>query len=227
MSNTPRLTIEDAVLQSQACAICGEQTLRVAHVDRLPDYVSCSSCGSVFVMEEGGERVMYGKIPAEYPQTAEVALRNWLMPEDIQGHAMGERPGSQMAPADEERIQPATPSMASHEPARAASHPPVPEEGTPETQGRAPEASWADLAKEFDVPEPDVLAPSGAIPPMMESLESPSAADSAASAAPIREVSPPASTDEQPLGTGVEPPPGARYRVSIKGNRLRIPTSSF
>lgn len=269
MSNTPRLTIEDAVLQSQACAICGEQTLRVAHVDRLPDYVSCSSCGSVFVMEEGGERVMYGKIPAEYPQTAEVALRNWLMPEDIQGHAMGERPGSQMAPADEERIQPATPSMASHEPARAASHevqgepasedtteekatlsrgrngqepaarfhallrsyeeapqPPVPEEGTPETQGRAPEASWADLAKEFDVPEPDVLAPSGAIPPMMESLESPSAADSAASAAPIREVSPPASTDEQPLGTGVEPPPGARYRVSIKGNRLRIPRSS-
>ena len=91
MPNTPRITIEDSLVQSWACAICGEPKLRVAHVENLPDYVSCANCGSVFVMEEGGERIMYGKIPPQFPGTAEMALRRWAWPEVIQQNAMLER----------------------------------------------------------------------------------------------------------------------------------------
>ena len=97
MPNTPRITIEDGLVQSWACAICGEPKLRVAHVEKLPDYVSCANCGSVFVMEEGGERVMYGKIHPQFPETAEMALRQWAWPEVIQQNAMLER----SAPASE------------------------------------------------------------------------------------------------------------------------------
>src|SRR3990170_2326619 len=92
MPNTPRITIDDSLVQNWACAICGEPTLRVAHVENLPDYVTCASCGSVFVMEEGGERVMYGKIPPQFPGTAEIALRQWAWPEVIQQNATLERP---------------------------------------------------------------------------------------------------------------------------------------
>jgi hypothetical protein len=91
MPTTPRISIDDATLPSQACAICGERTLRVAHVERLPDYVACGHCGSIFVMEDGGDRVMYGKIPAEYPQTSSFALRQWLTTEEVQERATAER----------------------------------------------------------------------------------------------------------------------------------------
>ncbi len=104
MPTTPRISINDATLKGKPCAICGELALRVAHVDKLPDYVSCGNCGSVFVMEEAGDRVMYGKIPAEYPQTSTLVLRQWLTPEVVQEHAMAERP-MPAAPQPEELME--------------------------------------------------------------------------------------------------------------------------
>lgn len=270
MSNTPRITIDDALLQSVECAICGEDALRVVHVDRLPDYVSCEECGSVFVMEEGGERLMYGKLPAEYPQTAEAALRKWVMPEDIHAFAIGERPGSRVAPTDDDRFQPDESSKMHLEAAQRPSHqaqvepapedtteeeptrtqngsgqepaarfqallrsyeeapqPPVSEEDAPISQGPASAPSWASLAEEFDVPEPDELLPTGGeLPLMAQSPESAPAVEPDSRVAALQEAPPPPSTGDPAIGEGVEPPPGARYKVDIKGYRLRIPKNA-
>jgi hypothetical protein len=123
MPNQPRITIEDAVLGSQTCAICGEPALRVAHVDKLPDYVSCGSCGSVFVMEEGGDRVMYGKIPADFPITSAFALRQWLQPELVRVRAMDERPQPE-SPGEEALDLGFEAAMPADEPQEAPSLPP-------------------------------------------------------------------------------------------------------
>jgi hypothetical protein len=142
MHTTPRFSIDDATIESQACAICGDQALRVAHLQKLPDYISCGSCGSVFVMEEGGDRVMYGKIPAEYQQTSELALRKWVMLETVREHAMSERP--EAPPSEEATEQPPEPMPEAEEMAEAAAQMPAVEtvsEGLSEEIFEEPEMS--------------------------------------------------------------------------------------
>ncbi len=63
MNPKVRTTLADDFNQDQACSICGQKRLHVVHLDAYPDYVNCDNCGSAFVVEDGGERVMYGKIP--------------------------------------------------------------------------------------------------------------------------------------------------------------------
>ncbi len=102
MNPKVRSTLTDDFCQDQACAICGQKRLRVVHLDAYPDYVNCDNCSSAFVVEEGGERVMYGKIPAQYPETRHFALQQWVWPEAIDRKAGSERspaaPGSLAAP---------------------------------------------------------------------------------------------------------------------------------
>ncbi|MDF1499379.1 MAG: hypothetical protein P1P76_02780 [Anaerolineales bacterium] len=96
MASTPRASIVDDVIQGFHCAICGEDALHVVHIERLPDYVECDLCGSAFIMEEDGERVLYGQIAEGYPQTSRFALKQWAWIEAVDARAREERP-----PADE------------------------------------------------------------------------------------------------------------------------------
>lgn len=92
MASTPKATLPDDVIQGLLCAICGEDALHVVHMDRLPDYVECGACISAFIMEDGGDRVMYGQIAAEFPQTSEFALRQWAWIEAVDARSREERP---------------------------------------------------------------------------------------------------------------------------------------
>ncbi len=92
MSPAPKANLSDIDFIDVSCAICGAELLIVVHLEELPDYVRCRNCNSAFVVEEGGERVLYGQIPEEYPQTRGFALRQWAWPEAIARWAVKERP---------------------------------------------------------------------------------------------------------------------------------------
>lgn len=108
MSPTPRRTIENDFLMEFVCPICGQDSLNLRRMDRYPDFVTCSTCESQFVAEDGGERVMYGKIPATYPRTRRFALQQWVWPEAIARRATPERP----APSPSADPDPETPPTA-------------------------------------------------------------------------------------------------------------------
>ena len=73
-----RLEIEDEFIADLSCAVCTAPALRAIHLPEYADYVSCEACGSSFVVEEEGERVVYGEISEQYSDTAKVVLKNWV-----------------------------------------------------------------------------------------------------------------------------------------------------
>lgn len=91
MLATPRSTLDHSFIDSLSCAICGRPKLNIVHNERLPDFVVCDHCGSAFVVEEGGERVMYGKIDPAFPDTSRFALREWAWLEAVARKADIER----------------------------------------------------------------------------------------------------------------------------------------
>lgn len=101
MPSTPRLTLENDYAVGRMCAICGATALRVVHVQTYPDYVTCELCGSAFVTEEGGERVLFGAISLAYPKTQHFAQRQWLEPKTVEEVAVTERPPSEGPPSPE------------------------------------------------------------------------------------------------------------------------------
>jgi hypothetical protein len=102
MTGTPRISLDEDFPQAMSCAICGQDTLKVNHVQNLPDFVGCDTCGSAFVVEEGGDRIMYGKIDDAYNQTKAIALRQWLSYEEIEQQASEEHPPTM--PAEEPEV---------------------------------------------------------------------------------------------------------------------------
>jgi hypothetical protein len=92
MASTPRGNIVDDVIQGLRCAICGEDALHIVHIERLPDYVECMECKSAFIMEDGGDRVLYGQIADGFPQTSHFALKQWAWIEAVDTRAREERP---------------------------------------------------------------------------------------------------------------------------------------
>ncbi len=105
MPGRPRTTIDDALVQGRSCSICGEASLSVVHHAGLPDHVLCGRCGSAFVMEESGDRVMYGKIPADFGSARRIALRQWVSIEAIEEWAAADREGTR--PTGPRRAEPA------------------------------------------------------------------------------------------------------------------------
>jgi len=103
MASTPKLTLDDGLIDGLVCAICGEDALHVVHMDNLPDYVGCDGCNSAFLSEDGGERVFYGKIDEGYPSTARFALKQWVWLEAVEKRAGEERGAlTQETPTDDE-----------------------------------------------------------------------------------------------------------------------------
>ncbi len=91
MASTPKLTLDDGLIDGLRCAICGEDALHVVHMEKLPDYVGCESCKSAFLSEDGGERVFYGQIAEGYPLTERFALKQWVWLEAVDNRAREER----------------------------------------------------------------------------------------------------------------------------------------
>lgn len=96
MASTPRAKLADDVTVDLLCAICGADALHVVHLDNLPDFIECADCKSAFIMEDGGDRVLYGQISDDYPQTAQFALRQWVWIEAVDARATEERPASEL-----------------------------------------------------------------------------------------------------------------------------------
>ncbi len=164
MSPTPRQSLGPTYLEGLSCPICGHEELSLKQMDRYPDYVACRNCESQFVVEEGGERVMYGKIPASYPRTQRFALQQWVWPEAIARRAGSERPepseGVSLDEPSEFEPEAERPSQAEEdEEARAEERPEPPVEEPAEMDFSAEaEEDW-EPSVDFDVSPP---APSDA-----------------------------------------------------------------
>ncbi len=92
MTGVPRTTVDDDYINGLRCAVCGQPDLFVQHLPAYPDFVTCRNCQAAFVVEDTGERVMYGKVPDGYPDTRDFALRQWVWLEAVERRAAAERP---------------------------------------------------------------------------------------------------------------------------------------
>lgn len=203
MPGTPRTKLDDTYTGNLTCAICGQPTLSVAHVPNLPDYVACSNCGAAFVVEDGGERVLYGKIPAEYPATRKFALRQWAWIEAVARRAGSERPPAQATTAQVPPEPAAEPGPGQTAADRPMSRPTVPVSRTGHEPEAGPGPGSQPLPAQVDAEaSPKPFAPG---PPPPEAVET---SDEAAVRARILQ----ASEDDEPLaavpylpGSGASP----------------------
>jgi len=135
MSLTPRITLDEEFLSGLKCAVCESSELKIVHVEKYPDFVSCNQCGSAFVVESEGSWVMYGKIPQEYPQTIQFALKQWTWLDAVAQRAADER---EQSSAPMFITEPPPPIVEDTPPEPTASAPPVIEDTPPEPTTSAP-----------------------------------------------------------------------------------------
>ncbi len=149
MAVTPRSTIEDSYASGKRCAICGAGALRVGHVPNLPDYVTCGECSSAFLVEDGGERIFYGKVAGGYADAESFALRQWAFAEAIENRARPDRPT-----LPDFEGEPPAPEAAAPEPAPEP-EPAADEEPQPAPADERPTTPYI----EFETPEPPAATP--------------------------------------------------------------------
>jgi hypothetical protein len=144
---------------------------------------------------------MYGKIPADYPATRRFALKQWVWIEAVERRAQQERMDSGPLQAAPQVLAPKVPRS----PARSAAPPaaaPVPEAHAPAAAPHAAATAKPDAVKVAPIP-PGAPVPKPAAPPAARQ---------------------PAAAKPAPAGLEVvEPPPGERHRVVIRGERVLYP----
>ncbi len=91
MEHLPLKTVDDEYAAGRACAVCGESTLSVVHVENLPDYVMCMNCESAFILNEAADWAMYGSFSHDYPKTGQLVLKRWTTLEAVHTMANSER----------------------------------------------------------------------------------------------------------------------------------------
>jgi len=91
MEHLPLSTLDDGYAAGRACAVCGESTLSVIHVENLPDYVLCMNCDSAFILNQAADWAMYGSISHDYPATGQMVLKRWTTLEAVETMANSER----------------------------------------------------------------------------------------------------------------------------------------
>ena len=229
MPSTPRPRIDDGYLAGKTCAICGAASLTIARIAGLPDHVNCGSCGSVFVVEDGGERVMYGKIPAEYPATRLFALRQWAWLEAVERKAASEQQAGRPAspPAPQEAGPPlAAPAPSAPEDTEAqASAYPAPSISRPPVEYPAERDQAAALPPATPLPEPAAKMPQAEpLPAVFRTRPDPAAAEPAAPPTPTGAPrKPPKPARASPQRQSAEPPAGQRFRVVTTGESVAFP----
>lgn len=147
MALTPRFNLDEGYPRGMTCAVCGATSLKVSHLKSYPDFVVCSQCGSGFVVEDGGDHVLYGNISEKYPHARELALRRWALPEDVAEAGREDRGVAGAVPIDLE------PEPAGAEPVASAASAGVPIPSQPEPE---PPTPW-EVPLEAE-PEPQVAA---------------------------------------------------------------------
>ena len=95
MEHLPLSTLDDGYAVGRACAVCGESTLSVVHVDNLPDYVLCMNCESAFIVNQAADWAMYGSVSHDYPATGKMVLKRWTTLEAVETIANSERTSEQ------------------------------------------------------------------------------------------------------------------------------------
>jgi ribosomal protein S27E len=219
MPPTPKYTLDESDLLDLRCPICAHVSLKLVQMERLPDYISCGNCDSAFVREEGGQRVMYGKINSEYPSTSQFALRQWVWPEAIDQRAASERPSTPF---------PSTPPLPEAPPEAIptpAEHVPTLESGDllderleePQYTDVEPMVDAKELGGPFGVIEeaPSFVPPSEAQEEVQPMFRAPSEMEPVLEAPPTPVFEPPEK----------DPPTGLRHRVVIRGASVKFPTT--
>jgi hypothetical protein len=249
MAGVPLTNVEDSYIAGMSCAICSRPDLYVQHLPSYPDFVTCRVCGAAFVVEDSGERVMYGKIPDGYPDTSEFALRQWVWLEAVERRAAAERPAQAIAsPEAALRSSVADEREADFEPEEESQAPA--EEAGPSPDWLAARLRAGGMPAGVPIPtEPIIYRPgSQGVPltsdtgPTDESLpawlrESPATAVSRAAEAPrpapaaapafsIPAAVTVASVAAASGGAEGEPTPAQRHRVLIRGDRVRMPVNA-
>jgi hypothetical protein len=197
-----RFEIDDDLIHGSICAICDTAALKVVHLEDYADYVICEACGSSFVMDEGGERVLYGKVSDQYPQTEKAVLKVWTDLEAVERLASKER---------KERALP--PSMFSLEEDDYSEEAAADDdESAEEVSG---EADWLDLSRLKALDE----LYSGDVAAETRGKDTVSAVKQQ-DRTQIKEQP---TQEPQPVSEVAEPPPQDRYRVIIKGDRVYFP----
>ena len=191
----PRTHIEDSYLERRSCPICGAGALRIVRKQGVPDHVSCGACRAVFVLEQDGGRVMFGRIPPGHPGSTLFAPNQWIALEPP-------------APAP-----PAPPPAAADLPDWLAM--PVDESEAARTPSSR-SGSDADFS-DWSAPSPvEAGSRTGEEP----TTEIPRAMGRTAARATPPPAAPAAGRRRAPAG---EPEPGLRHRVVIKGERVAFP----
>lgn len=257
MAATPKTTVEDSFPVGMDCAVCGNPSLYVQHLPNYPDFVTCRECQSAFVVEDTGERVMYGKIPDAFPETREFALRQWVWLEAVERRARQERP---TPPATEPPAPPEASLRMMVEDDGSAQEVEEPEAVAPP----GPDADWlaarlrvGELPAGVPIPtEPDPYrGRSAGVPlggdtgPTDDSLPAWLRDEAAPPVAPpiapppqvqptpppllrLRPDVPPAPVAAAAAATAAaepgheEPAPDRRYRVFVRGDRVRMPVNA-
>ncbi len=188
MALTPRFNLDEDFPKGLTCAVCGATSLQVSHLKAYPDFVVCSQCGSGFVVEDGGDHVLYGNISESYPHARELALRRWALPEDVAEASREDRGAAAAVPID---LEP--------EPSRQLEQPAVPTSAgvpIPSQPEPGPVIPWEvplgpgprDVAEESE-PEPAGEQPLGRLSRLMSASPEPMA-PLAFEPAPVKEISP-------------------------------------
>jgi ribosomal protein S27E len=200
-----RFEIDDDLIRGSECAICATAALTVVHLTDYADYVICEVCGSSFVMDEGGERVLYGKVSDQYPQTEKAVLKVWTDLEAVEQLASTER--------KEESLPPSMFSLVEEDyPEKAAA-------GDGESSEAAQEEEdWVDLSRLNAL---DELYPSG-----LTAATSDKEPDSAAVKQEEIQTAEQPMQDPQLVSEVVEIPPQDWYRVVITGDRVYFPVKA-
>jgi hypothetical protein len=232
---SPALTIDDKFIDGLACPICATPSLAVQHMDGFPDFVLCGQCGSAFVAEDTGERVMYGKIPPDYPETAAFALKQWVWLEAVARRAEAERP-KPIPPAIE-----SLPAFVEAPEAEGSSTERMDGERGPEPEwlgNRLRSTGWSAGVPIPTEPEaPPSPTPSVVLAPetelMPEWLRTPQGVSIEAPPAPPVPPEEPAPARPGPMESHAPAPTGAwqpgeplaeqRTRVTLRGDRVRFP----
>ncbi len=229
MTPTPSLTLKDDYVDDLSCAICGQPALQVVHVETFPDYVTCGNCRSAFVVEEGGERVMYGKIDNAYPETQHVALRQWIWPETVEKQAASEHPPT--API-ETPTSPFIEKPAPLEPSQSAAVVPptaVPIPTEPEISPPS-EPPVLEPEVELDHHEAPLITPKRYEEALDMEIDTPIIPASSEIQVPptpaIETLVGENEVSKEPRFTIREndPPPGQRFRVVMKGTKVKFPS---
>jgi hypothetical protein len=249
MAPVPRATLDESFAEGLKCAICGHDSLQVVHVANLPDYVGCEQCNSAFVVEEGGQRVMYGMIDPAYPETRNFALRQWIHLEEVEVKALSEHPPTvpvePIVPPFPEETLPPTPPTPEEIPASVDYVPPeetpAPVEITPPEETPAP----IEFAPPEDaIPEPEELLDlepekeeEQRSPTLKLEYTEPEKAVEASAIPALSELQEPAIPEpeqvieEEPAEKLAftpkenDPPPGHRFRVVLQGTDVNFPNN--